>query len=202
MIVRTHPLLYGEDGELPIAGVYPVAGRVTASWIRGYSLLMVERQSPSKYGLLLITTDGARDSLKTAIQGLRGRPEVLSVATQTAIVSGMTDLGLVADTTIATPYLLVMAATAAAMGAVALLYAVLLLFRQRQTEFRMLRCQGATRRLLAADLAVLFAAPLILAFGLAVASGITLAKTYNAAFGLSTPTAPNRCCPYSSPCWR
>ena len=187
VIVRTHPLLYGEDGELPIAGVYPVAGRVTASWIRGYSLLMVERQHPSKYGSLLVTTDGARNSLKTAIQGLRGRPEVLSVATQTAIVSGMTDLGLVADTTIATPYLLVMAATAAAMGAVALLYAVLLLFRQRQTEFRMLRCQGATRRLLAADLAVLFAAPLILAFGLAVASGITLAKTYNAAFGLSTP---------------
>ena len=99
----------------------------------------------------------------------------------------MTDLGLVLDATIANPYLLVVATTSAAMGAVALLYAVLLLFRQRQAEFRMLRCQGATRRLLAADLAVLFAAPLVIAFGLAVASGLALARTYNSAFGLSTP---------------
>ena len=184
----------GEE-ESPIEGVYPVSGHVAASWIRGYSLLMVERQPPTEYGLLLVTTDGAKDSLKTTIQGLRGRPEIMSVATQDAITSGMTDIGLVQDTTIATPYLLVMATTAAAMGAVALLYAVLLFFRQRRAEFRMLRCQGATRRLLAADLAVLFAAPLVIAFGLAVASGLTLAKTYNAAFGLSTPFAASQVVP-------
>ena len=184
----------GEE-ESPIEGVYSVAGHVTASWIRGYSLLMVERQPPTEYGLLLVTTDGARDSLKMTIQGLRGRSEVMSVATQDAITSGMTDIGLVQDTTIATPYLLVMATTAAAMGSVALLYAVLLLFRQRQAEFRMLRCQGATRRLLAADLAVLFAAPLVIAFGLAVVSGLTLAKTYNAAFGLSTPFGASQVVP-------
>ena len=51
----------------------------------------------------------------------------------------------------------------------------------------MLRCQGATRMLLAADLGVLFAVPLMLAFGLAVASGLGLAATYNTAFGVSTP---------------
>ena len=188
VLVRRGKPFPGEIFEdSPIAGAYPVAGHVTASWIRDYSLLMVERQPPTGYGLLLVTTDGAGDSLKTAIQGLRGRSDVLRVVTQAAITSGMTDLGLVLDTTIANPYLLVVATTAAAMGAVALLYAVLLLFRQRQAEFRMLRCQGATRRLLAADLAVLFAAPLIIAFGLAVASGIALARTYNSAFGLHTP---------------
>ncbi len=181
--------------ESPIEGVYPVAGYVTASWLRDYSLLIVERQPPTEFGLLLVTTDGAKDSLKTAIQGLRSHSEVMSVATQEAITSGMTDIGLVEDTTIATPYLLVMATTVAAMGAVSLLYAVLLLFRQRHAEFRMLRCLGATRRLLAADLAVLFAAPLVIAFGLAVASGLTLAKTYNAAFGLSTPFGASQVAP-------
>ena len=182
-LIRPH---WSDEGS-PVAGTYPVAGHVTASWIREYSLLMVERQPPTEYGLLLVTTDGARESLKEAIQGLRGRSDVMRVATQAAITSGMTDIALVSTTMIDNPYLLVMAMTAAAMGAVALLYAVLLLFRQRQAEFRMLRCQGATSRLLAADLAVLFAAPLIIAFGLAVASGLTLARTYNSAFGLQTP---------------
>ena len=97
-----------------------------------------------------------------------------------------------------TPYLLTMAMTAASMGAVALLYAVLLLFRQRQAEFRVLRCQGATRRLLAADLAVLFAAPLIISFGLAVASGLALARTYNAAFDLSMPYGAGQVLPVLS----
>ena len=69
----------------------------------------------------------------------------------------------------------------------ALLYAVLLLFQQRQAEFRMLRSLGATRMLLAVDLSVLFAAPLTLAFGLAVASGAALATSYNTAFGVSAP---------------
>ena len=173
--------------QSPIAGTYAVAGHVTASWMRDYPVLMVEKQPPTEYGLLLVTTDGARESLKTAVQGLRDHPDVLSVVTQVAIASGMTDIGLVSDTTITNPYLLVMATTSAAMGAVALLYAVLLLFRQRQAEFRMLRCQGATSRLLAVDLSVLFATPLIIAFGLAVASGLTLARTYNSAFGLQTP---------------
>ena len=184
VLVRGHPL---SDEESPIVGAYAVAGHVTASWIRDYSLLMVERQPPTEFGLLLVTTDGARESLKTAIQGLRGHTDVFRVVTQDAMISGMTDIALVFDTTIANPYLLVVAAAAAAMGAVALFYAVLLLFRQRQAEFRMLRCQGATRRLLAADLAVLFAAPMIVGFGLAVASGLALASTYNASFGLPTP---------------
>ena len=105
--------------ESPIAGAYPVAGQVAASWTKGRSVLMVERQPPTNYGLLLVTTDGAKDSLKTAIQGLRGRSDVLRVVTQAAITAGMTDLGLVLDTTIANPYLLVVATTAAAMGAVA-----------------------------------------------------------------------------------
>ena len=86
------------------------------------------------------------------------------------------------------PYVFVMAMTAAGMAAVALLYAIMLLFRQRQAEFRALRSFGATRMLLAVDLALLFAVPLILAFGLAVASGIILAASYNAAFGV--PASP------------
>ena len=197
VVVRADPRF---DDDLPIVGVYPVAGRFTASWARTgyYPLLMVEQQPLTEYGYLLVTTDGARDSLKTAIQGLRDRPEVMSIATQAAITSGMTDLGRVEDTAKVTPYLLTMAMTAASMGAVALLYAVLLLFRQRQAEFRVLRCQGATRRLLAADLAVLFAAPLIISFGLAVASGLALARTYNAAFDLSMPYGAGQVLPVLS----
>ncbi len=183
VLVKAHPLA----GESPIAGVYPVAGRATASWTTNRAVLMVESQPPTEFGLLLVTTDGSDGSLKAAMQRLRDRPEVLRVVTQVAITSGMTDVAQVMDSTIFTPYLLVMASTAGAMGAVALLYAVLLLFRQRQAEFRMLRCQGATRRLLAADLSILFAAPLAIAFGLAVASGIALARTYNAAFDVGTP---------------
>lgn len=69
-----------------------------------------------------------------------------------------------------------------------MLYAFTLLFRQRQAEFRMLRCQGATRRLLAVDLVLLcFFVPLILTFGLAVASGVVLANSYNTAYGVPAP---------------
>ena len=183
VFVRAHPLAE----ESPIAGVYPVAGHVTASWTTNRAVLMVESQPPTEFGLLLVTTDGSAESLKTTMQRLRDRPEVLRVVTQAAITSGMPDVAQVLDSTVFTPYLLVMASTAGAMGAVALLYAVLLLFRQRQAEFRMLRCQGATRGLLATDLAVLFAIPLVIAFGLAVASGLALGRTYNAAFDVGTP---------------
>ena len=88
-----------------------------------------------------------------------------------------------------------MATAAAGMGAVTLLYAVLLLFRQRQAEFRILRCQGATRTLLAVDLGLLFAVPLILAFGLAIASGLALATTLNMAFDLPTQYGTTRFVP-------
>ena len=172
------------DPTEAIAGIYPVGGRVTASWMtsdRG-SLLIVDSQPASEFGVLLVSTDGARESMRQVMLGLRDLPGTDSMTTRAALASEITD-----DTLIYNPYLLVMATMAAAMGAVALLYAVLLLFRQRQAEFRMLRCQGATRMLLAVDLGVLFAVPLILAFGLAIASGLGLAATYNAAFGVSTP---------------
>ena len=172
------------DPTEAIAGFYPVGGQVTASWMTSGqgSLLMVDSQSTSEFGVLLVSTDGARESMRRVMLGLRDLPGTNSLTTKAALASGITD-----DTLIYNPYLLVMATTAAAMGAVALLYAVLLLFRQRQAEFRVLRCQGATRMLLAADLGVLFAVPLMLAFGLAVASGLGLAATYNTAFGVSTP---------------
>ena len=169
------------DTDASIPGVYPVGGQVAASWISGSrAVLIVDRQPTPNHTTLLITTDGARDSLRHVMQGLRSQPEESYTTTQAALTSGVTN-----DTLIANPYLLVMATTASAMAAVALLYAVLLLFRQRQAEFRMLRCLGATRRLLAVDLGLLFAAPLILAFGLAIASGAALAASYNTSFGVS-----------------
>ena len=172
------------DPTEAIAGNYPVGGQFTASWMssdRG-TLLIVDSQPTSEFGVLLVRTDGTRESMRQVMLGLRQLPETNSLTTRAALASGITD-----NTLIYNPYLLVMATAAAAMGAVALLYAVLLLFRQRQAEFRILRCQGATRMLLAVDLGVLFAVPLLLAFGLAVASGLGLAVTYNTAFGVSTP---------------
>ena len=167
------------DDALP--GVYPVGGQVTASWISGHRAVLIgDQQLTPDHTVLLITTDGAPESLRRVMQGLRSQPEESYATTQAALTSGVSN-----NTLIGNPYLLVMATTAAAMAAIALLYAVLLLFRQRQAEFRMLRCLGATRRLLAVDLGLLFAAPLLLAFGLAVASGVALAVSYNTSFGVS-----------------
>ena len=85
------------------------------------------------------------------------------------------------------PYLFVMASTAAAMAAAVLLYAVLLLFRQRQAEFRMLPLRARLACCWPVDLSVLFAAPLTLAFGVAVAAGAALAASYNTANGVPVP---------------
>ncbi len=169
-----------------VRGSYPVGGRVTASWFyrdRNDAVLMVDELPVPNHTLLLVTTDGEPGSLRRVIEGLRGRPEESFPTTRAALTSGVTD-----DQLVFFPYLFVMAMTAAGMAAVALLYAIMLLFRQRQAEFRALRSFGATRMLLAVDLALLFAVPLILAFGLAVASGIILAASYNAAFGV--PASP------------
>ena len=168
-----------------VLGTYPVAGQVTASWITGErdeAVMIVDEQPIPNHTLLLVTTDGKPGSLRGVIDGLRVRPEESYPITKAALETGATD-----DTLVTFPYLFVMATTAAVMAAVAMLYAVILLFRQRQTEFRMLRALGATRMLLAVDLALLFAVPLILAFGLAVAAGLGLAASYNTAFGVPWP---------------
>ena len=172
-----------KDPSIP--GTYSVGGQVSAPWFTREAddvVLIVEEQPVTNYTILLITTDGEAGSLRRVIEGLRNRPEESYPTTRAALTSGVTDNQLVFF-----PYLFVMAVTAAGMAAVALLYAVMLLFRQRQAEFRALRSFGATRMLLAVDLALLFAVPLILAFGLAVASGIILAASYNAAFGVPAP---------------
>lgn len=175
-VTKGHP-----DADDSLAGVYPVGGQVASSWISGdRAVLIVDQQPTPFHATLLITTDGAPDSLRRVMQGLRSQPQESYATTQTALTSGVTT-----NTLIGNPYLLVMATTAAAMSAVALLYAVLLLFHQRQAEFRMLRCLGATPRLLAVDLGLLFAAPLILAFGLATGLGAVLAASYNTSFGVS-----------------
>ena len=169
------------DTDASIPGVYPVGGQVTASWITGdRALLIVNEQPIQNHTVLLITTDGAPGSLRHVMQGLRRQSQESHATTQAALTSRVTPTTLIGN-----PYLLVMATTASAMAEVALLYAVLLLFRQRQAEFRMLRCLGATRRLLALDLGLLFAAPLILAFGLAIVLGAVLAAIYNTSFGVS-----------------
>ena len=122
----------------PSPAIYPVGGQVTASWISGHrAVLIVDQQPTPNHTTLLITTDGAPESLRHVMQGLRSQPEESYATTQAALTSGVTT-----NTLIGNPYLLVMATTATAMAAVALLYAVLLLFRQRQAEFRMLRCLG------------------------------------------------------------
>ena len=174
-----------------VPGTYPVGGRVDASWItleRSDVVLMVDQPPIPHHTLLLVTTDGSPGSLRRVMEGLRSRPEESYPFTRAALEAGFLVPG---DTNsirlVLLPYLFVMATAAAAMAAVALLYAVLLLFRQRQAEFRMLRSQGATRLLLAVDLSVLFAAPLTLAFGLAVASGAALAASYNTANGVPAP---------------
>ena len=173
------------DPDETVSGVHPVGGTVIASWIPGDgsdAVLIVEQHPASaQFGFVLVTTDGDRESMRPVIQGLRNMPEVLFINTRAALTSGITQ-----DTLVANPYLTVMATAAAGLGTVALLYAVLLLFRRRQAEFRLLRCQGATRRLLATDLGLLFAVPLVLAFGLAIAVGIGLAATMNAAHDLPT----------------
>ena len=185
-------LSYGEEfpGEPEkdpsIPGTYAVGGQVTAPWFTREAddvVLIVEEQPVTNYTTLLVTTDGEPGSLRRVIEGFRDRPEESYITTWAALTSGVTD-----DQLVFFPYLFVMAMTAAGMAAVALLYAIMLLFRQRQAEFRALRSFGATRMLLAVDLALLFAVPLILAFGLAVASGIILAASYNAAFGV--PASP------------
>ena len=184
---HSYPGGSGPKMDPSIPGVYPVGGRVTASWINAVSniraVLIVDQQPVPFRTSLLITTDGNPSSLRRVIEGLRNRPEESYLTTRAALTSGVTD-----DQLVIFPYVFVMAMTAAGMAAVALLYAIMLLFRQRQAEFRALRSFGATRMLLAVDLALLFAVPLILAFGLAVASGIILAASYNAAFGV--PASP------------
>ena len=191
--VGTVTLSYRNDYNFPgapekdssIPGAYTVGGQVTAPWFTREAddmVLIVEEQPVTNYTLLLVTTDGEPGSLRRVIEGFRNQPEESYITTRAALTSGVTD-----DQLVFFPYLFVMAVTAAGMAAVALLYAVMLLFGQRQAEFRALRSFGATRMLLAVDLALLFAVPLILAFGLAVASGIILAASYNAAFGVPAP---------------
>ena len=173
-----------------LSGTYPVGGRVTASWLPATSniqaVLITDEPTIGNRTFLLITTDGEPASLRRVFEGLQARPEESWVTTKAAIDAGVEIAGP-SNEMVFFPYLFVMATTAAGMAAVALLYAILLLFRQRQAEFRMLRSQGATRMLLAVDLALLFAVPLVLAFGLAVASGMVLAASYNAAFGVPAP---------------
>ena len=173
------------DPDETVSGIHPVGGTVTASWIPSDGddavLIVDEHPASATFGFVLVTTDGDRDSMRSVIQGLRNMREVLFITTRQALTSGVTP-----DTLVFIPYLALMATAAAGLGTVALLYAVLLLFRRRQAEFRLLRCQGATRKLLAADLGLLFAVPLVLAFGLAVAAGVGLAATLNAANDLPT----------------
>ncbi len=180
---------FADPEDTNLSGTYPVGGRVTASWLGASSniaTVLIVEERPSPFHILLITTDGEPGSLRRVFEGLRELPEESRVTTRAALVAGF-EVGIPNDQLVFFPYLFVMAVTAAGMAAVALLYAVMLLFRQRQAEFRALRSFGATRMLLAVDLALLFAVPLILAFGLAVASGIILAASYNAAFGVPAP---------------
>ena len=150
-------------------------------------MLMVEEYPTPNHTLLLVTTDGKPGSLRRVLESLRSRPEESYPFTRAALEAGFIFVGGNSDDQLVLfPYLFVMATAAAAMAAVALLYAVMLLFRQRQVEFRMLRARGATRMLLAVDLPLLFAAPLTLVFGLAVASGAGLAASYNTTFGVTT----------------
>ena len=173
-----------------LSGTYPVGGRVIASWLPASSniqaVLITDEPTIGNRTFLLITTDGEPASLRGVIEGLQARPEESWVTTKAAIDAGV-EVGIPSNELVFFPYLFVMATTAAGMAAVALLYAIMLLFRQRQAEFRALRSFGATRMLLAVDLALLFAVPLILAFGLAVAAGMVLATSYNAAFGVPAP---------------
>lgn len=165
-----------------LTGSIPVGGIVTSSWSGDISVMMVDEHPPVENGILLITTDGQGESMRGVIQGLRQFPDVQSTQVRAALTSGVTQ-----ETLLLNPYFFVMGTTAAVIAAVALLYAVLLLFRQRQAEFKMLRCQGATRMLLSVDLGLLFAAPLVISFGLAIASGIALAFAYNTALDLPMP---------------
>ena len=173
------------DPDETVSGIHPVGGTVSASWIPGDGddavLIVDEHPASAQFAYVLVTTDGQRESMRPVIQGMRNMREVQFITTRAALTSGIT-----LDTLVANPYLTVMAIAAAGLGTVALLFAVLLLFRRRQAEFRLLRCQGATRRLLAADLGLLFSIPLVLAFGLAIAGGVGLAATLNAANDLPT----------------
>ena len=168
-----------------VLGTYPVGGQVIAPWITGERdevVLVVDERPVPNHTLLLVTTDGEPGSLRRVMEGLRDRPEESYPTTRAALTDGVTDEALLLF-----PYLFVMVTVAAGLAAVTLLFAVLLLFRQREPEFRMLRAQGATRMLLAVDLVLLFAVPLILAFGLAVVCGAALAISYNTAFGVPAP---------------
>ncbi len=195
IVAANDPQWFGgpaNDLAQAIAGAYPVAGTVSASWITSEhrALLIVDEQPTAEYGVLLVTTDGSDGSLRGVMRSLRNRHGVNAVTTQAALASGVTE-----DTLILDPYLWVVAITASGLATVALFYAVLLLFRQRQIEFNMLRAQGATQTLLAVDLGLLFAMPLVLAFGLAVAAGMVMATAFNAGLGLPTPYASTQAVP-------
>lgn len=165
-----------------LTGSIPVGGIVTSSWGSNIPVMMVDEQPAVENNVLLITTDGQGESMRRVIHGLRQFPDVQSTQVRAALTSVITR-----DTLVTNPYFFVMSTTAASIAAVALLYAVLLLFRQRQAEFKMLRCQGATRMLLSVDLGLLFAAPLVISFGLAIATGIAMAFAYNTALDLPMP---------------
>ena len=119
-------------------------------------MLIVDQSSPFTFYVRVFSSPPTANpsSLRRVIEGLRNRPEESYLTTRAALTSGVTD-----DQLVIFPYVFVMAMTAAGMAAVALLYAIMLLFRQRQAEFRALRSFGATRMLLAVDLALLFASP-------------------------------------------
>ncbi|MCY4114888.1 MAG: hypothetical protein OXG33_13275 [Chloroflexi bacterium] len=174
------------ETDASIPGIYPVGGRVRGSWVpsNGAVLIVDQLLRPliPDHTVLLVSTDGASESLRHVMQGLQDLPDELYATTHAALVSGIN-----IETLIANPFLLVIASTASGMAAVALLYAVVLLFRQRQAEFQMLRCLGATRRLLAIDIGLLFALPLLLAFGVSILLGLILSATYNISFDVQSP---------------
>ena len=96
-------------------------------------MLMVEEYPTPNHTLLLVTTDVKPGSLRRVLERLRSRTEESSPFTRAALEAGFIFVGDTSDDQLVLfPYLFVMATAAAAMAAVALLYAVMLPFRQRQ----------------------------------------------------------------------
>lgn len=162
-----------------IEGAYPVAGRVSASWVEQGDVVVSSLQAdadPASLPLLFVRTDGSQQGLRSVLVEARAIPGVSSIITRAAM-----GVDTSWESRVLEPFLRLMAVAAGTVAAVALMYSMFALFRQQGDQFAMMRAIGQTKRGLAVDLGVLFAAPLAVATALALGVGTLLALACNLA---------------------
>lgn len=166
-----------------IGGAYPIGGRIAASWVERSDIVVTNAMpdaDPAALSLLFVTTDGSEQGLRSALVGARAIAGVSNVTSRSAL-----SVASSWESDVLEPFLLLMGMAAGAIAAVALLYTMLALFRQQTDQFATMRAVGQTRRALAVDLSVLFAAPLAVATVTALSIGTLLALACNLALDVA-----------------